>query len=122
MNEIEKYIEQLQDLDHKTKIRIMWIGVPIVMAITIFIWLSFSNFGLQEEVSLPAGDLPKVEKFEVLKNGLMVTLKEAGDMFKTLKEKISQTNTFIIEPLIDKTSDISTTSPKAATTTTTTTN
>jgi len=96
MNEFEKYIEKLQDLEHHKKMRIMWIGVPITMAVIIFIWLSFTNFGPQEvktETVAVAGQ-EEVSAFEVLKNGFMVTLKEAGDMFKALKEKVSQTNTF----------------------------
>jgi len=120
MNELEEYIEKLQNLDRNAKIKIMWIGVPIVMAVIIFIWLSFSSFGSQEEKIEPvavAGQ-EEVSAFQVLKNGFMVTLKEAGNLLKDFKEKINQTNTFIIEPPVEKTSDISTTSPKVATTTT----
>lgn len=100
MDDLEEYIEKLQNLDHHTKIKIMWIGVPVVMAVVIFIWLSFSNFGLQgekvvSEESAVVGQ-EEISKFEVLKNGLAVTIKEIGNLLKDFKEKISQTNTFEI--------------------------
>jgi heme/copper-type cytochrome/quinol oxidase subunit 2 len=95
MNGLEEYIEKLQNLSHNEKIKIMWIGVPIVMAVTVFIWLSFTNLGFQK--SVPAEEKEEVSKFEVLKNGFSVTIKEIGSMFKDLKEKINKTNSFEIK-------------------------
>ena len=95
MNGLEEYIEKLQNLSHNEKIKIMWIGVPIVMAVTVFIWLSFTDLGFQKNV--PAEEKEETSKFEVLKNGFSVTIKEIGGMFKDLKEKINKTNSFEIK-------------------------
>ncbi|GEM_PF-2297401 len=107
MNEFEKIIEQLQDLDNDKKIKIIWIGVPIVMIAIIFIWLSFTDFSFKSEA---INSNEEISKFEVLKNGLAVTLKDAGNLLKDFKEKINQTNTFELTAPIEKVSGISTTS------------
>ena len=121
MNEFEKILEQLQDLSHEIKTRIMWIGVPIVMAIIVFIWFSFTDFsfsarGWKKDTGVEPSD--SFSKLEILKKGFSETLKDAGNLLKDFKEKINQTNTFIIEPTSEKISDVSTTSLEVATTTT----
>jgi len=97
MNELEEYLERLQNLSHDTKIKIMWIGVPVVMAIVIFIWLPYADFGSKESVIADAAGDNEISKFEILKNGFNVTFKEIGDLFGDLKEKIGQTNSFEIQ-------------------------
>lgn len=115
MNEFEEYIEKLQNLSHETKIKIMWIGVPIVMILIVFTWFTFTDFGFKKDPSTDSAE--NFSKLEVLKNGFSETLKDAGNLLKDFKAKINQTNTFIIEPAVEKISDVSTTSLEVATTT-----
>lgn len=95
MNGLEEYIEKLQNLSHNEKIKITWIGVPIVMAAVVFIWLSFTDLGFQKNV--PDDVKEEASKFEILKSGFSVTVKEIGGMFKDLKDKINKTNSFEIK-------------------------
>ena len=73
----------------------MWIGVPIAMAIIIFVWFSYTDFGFNKDVS--ADTSKEASKLEILKNGFRATLKDAGNLLKDFKEKINQTNTFEIQ-------------------------
>jgi hypothetical protein len=95
MNDLEKNLEQLQNLSHEKKIKIMWIGVSIAMIMIIFIWFSYTDFGFKKD---NAADATKdISKLEILKNGFKATLKDAGNLLKDFKEKINQTNTFEIQ-------------------------
>ena len=65
------------------------------MVVIIFIWLSYADFNYAGHVTSNSKD--EVSKLEILKDGFIVTLKEAGDLLKGFKEKINQTNTFEIQ-------------------------
>lgn len=115
MNEFEEYIEKLQNLSHKEKIKIMWIGVPIIMLAIIFVWFSFTDFSFKKNADIKTNE--EMSKLTILKNGFNVTLQEAGNLLKDFKEKINQTYSFEITAPIEKTSDVSITSLEVATTT-----
>lgn len=115
MDELEKWIEGLQGESHETKIKIMWIGVPILMIIIIFIWFSFTDFSFKKNTDIKTNE--DMSKLTILKNGFNVTLKEAGDLLKDFKEKINQTYSFEITAPIEKTFDVSTTSLEVASST-----
>ncbi|MEK7462870.1 MAG: hypothetical protein AAB621_00700 [Patescibacteria group bacterium] len=110
MNDLEKNLEQLQNLSRDKKIKIMWIGVPIVMIAVVFIWLSYTDFSFKKDDDIDTKN--DVSKLEILKNGFKATLKDAGNLLKDFKEKINQTNTFEI------TAPASSTQASATTTTT----
>ncbi len=95
MNEFEEYLEKLQNLDHDTKIKVMWIGVSIAMIVIIFIWFSFTDFSFKKNTGVEPSD--SFSKLEILKKGFSETLKDAGNLLKDFKEKIDQTNTFEIK-------------------------
>lgn len=94
MDDLEGYIEKLQNLSHDVKKKIMWIGVPIIMFVIIFVWFSYTDFGLKTDDATNNNE--QISKLKILKNGFMVTLKDAGNLLKDFKEKINQTNTFEI--------------------------
>ncbi len=95
MSDWEKHIEKLHKLDDGTKMKIMWIGVPLVMALVVWIWFSFSNFGVKSSPAVVESQ--EGSKFEVFKNGLQTTFEEAKKLINGIKEKIIQTNSFNIE-------------------------
>lgn len=95
MNDLEKALERLQNSSRHTKNMIMWIGVPVIMAATVFLWLNYSDFGYEEKsANSQASSSPS--NFEILKNGVGVSIKEFQSLFQNIKEKIGQTNNFNI--------------------------
>jgi len=121
MNELEKYLEKLQNADHHTKNMIMWIGAPLVMALVVFIWLGYSDFGVKEE-PVEAETQEKTSNFEIFKNGLSATIQELQSMIGNAREKIFQTNNLNFEaPEEIIQNNVSTATALIATTTTATT-
>lgn len=110
MNEFEKLIEDLQSLEHDKKIKIMWIGVPIVMIVVVVIWLSFTDFSFKKDTGVEPSD--NFSKLEILKKGFSATLKDAGNLLKDFKEKINQTNTFEIKAPEQNEQIVSTSTPQ----------
>lgn len=96
MNELERFLDKLQNSSHHTKRMIMWIGVPVIMATIIFVWLAYSDFGYKDE-SASAPVAAGTSNFEILKNGIKVSVQEFQSFFQNIKEKISQTNSFNVE-------------------------
>ena len=95
MDSLEKYIEKLQNLGHDEKKKIMWVGVPIIMALVIVFWFSYSDFGVKEDYG--SVESQEVSKFEIFKNGLKVSFEEIKKVFNDFKGKINETNSFNID-------------------------
>jgi hypothetical protein len=96
MNDLEKYLEKLQNANHHTKNMIMWIGTLTIMAIVVTVWLNYSDFGVKEESAIaPVAD--KTSSWETIKNGIGVTVKELGSVIIGAREKILQTNNLNFE-------------------------
>ncbi|MHB9019297.1 MAG: hypothetical protein ACYC3G_00260 [Minisyncoccota bacterium] len=95
MNEFEERIEKLQNLSHEEKIKIMWIGVPIVMIAVIFVWLSFTDFSFKKDINNNSSE--EISKLQILKNGFAVTIKDARNLFNNFKDQINQSYSFEIK-------------------------
>lgn len=97
MNDFEKIFEPLQDLEHHHKKMIMWIGIPIAMAIVVLVWISYTDFSFKSITESQAVK-DEVSSWDIIKNGLKVTIQDAGDLFNKIKEKVGQTNSFEVKP------------------------
>ncbi len=96
MNDLEKYFEKLQNSSQDKKRVIMLIGVPVAMALVIYVWLIFADFSFKENaVAEPKEE--KISKLGVFNNGIKATLQELRSFIKNFKDKINQTNSFNIE-------------------------
>lgn len=107
MNDFEKWLERIQSANHKTKKIITWVGTSVIMATIIYLWLTYSSFGYTPEESTSVTTPENPSNFEILKNGLNVSIKEIQDLIQTIKDKITRTNSFDIgaanEPLATST-------------------
>jgi ABC-type cobalt transport system substrate-binding protein len=97
MNELEKLINKLQNSSHHTKRLIMWTGVPVIMVIVVFIWLTYSNFGYTDESASAPVAAEGPSNFEIFKNGLNISIKEIQSLIQSVKDKMGRTNSFDIK-------------------------
>jgi len=96
MNDFEKHLDKLQSLEHNQKKIVMWVGVLITMAIVVFIWVSYMDFSFKN-VTENKVVKEEVSKWQIFKNGLKVTIQDAGELIDKIKDKAGQTNSFEIK-------------------------